>query len=71
MNIILKGELKGIITAQIIKNKYKIPFIYLTGHHDDKILEIAQTQPSTYLKKPFNNTELQKVIELALINHSN
>jgi CheY-like chemotaxis protein len=69
MNIILKGELDGIKTAQIIKNKYKIPFIYLTAHHDNKILKRAQkTQPATYLKKPYNDTEIQNAIKIALIN---
>ncbi|WP_081882561.1 response regulator [Methanobacterium sp. SMA-27] len=70
MDIIIKGELDGIKAAQIIKDNCKIPFIYLTAHYDNKTLERAQkTQPSAYLKKPYNDTEIQNAIELALIDH--
>ena len=32
MDIVLKGELDGIQTAQIIKDNYNTPFIYLTAY---------------------------------------
>ncbi len=45
MDIVLKGNLNGIKTAEQIRDIYNIPFIYLTAYYDDKILEkAAETQ---------------------------
>lgn len=70
MNILLKGDLDGIETAQTIRDVYDIPFIYLTGYFDNKSLErVLITQPHGYITKPFNDGEIQNAIKLALINH--
>jgi len=70
MNIMLKGDMDGIETAQTIRDVYDIPFIYLTGYSDNKSLERASiTKPHGHITKPFNDGEIQNAIKLALINH--
>lgn len=67
MDIVLKGELDGIQTAQIIKDRYNIPFIYLTAYYDNEIVELAQkTKPAAYLTKPYEEKGLQTAIQLAI-----
>jgi two-component system, response regulator PdtaR len=69
MDILLKGELDGIETAQKIRDTYNIPFIYLTGSYDNEILErIEISQPLGYLKKPYDRTELHNIIQIAINN---
>ncbi len=65
MDILLNGEIDGIETAQRIRKLYNIPFIYLTGSYDNSILERAKiTDPSGFITKPFNDTEIQNAIEM-------
>lgn len=67
MNINLKGDIDGIETAQQIRNVYNIPFIYITGYFDNKSMErAATTLPRGYLTKPFEDTEIQNAIEMAI-----
>lgn len=64
MDIQLKGELDGIETAQIIKDKYNTPLIYLTAYHTNELLDRAQkTQPIAYITKPYEEKELQTAIQ--------
>jgi two-component system, response regulator PdtaR len=70
MDIILKGDLDGIETAQIIKKLHDIPFIYLTSYYDDEILERAsRTNPYGYLTKPFDDIGLYTSIQMALFKY--
>ena len=72
MDIMLKGELDGIDTAQTIRNVYNIPFIYLTGSTDNTIRERAETtKPLGYIIKPFDDIGIQNSIEIAFINKKN
>jgi CheY-like chemotaxis protein len=65
MDILLNGEIDGIETAQRIRKLYNITFIYLTGSYDNSILERAKiTDPSGFITKPFNDTEIQNAIEM-------
>ena len=69
MDIMLKGGLDGIETAQKIRNVYNIPFIYLTGSTDNTILERAETtKPIGYIIKPFDDLSIQNSIEIAFTN---
>jgi CheY-like chemotaxis protein len=71
MDIMLKGKMDGIETANHIKLNYNIPIIYITAYADDKILEKAMiTEPFGYLIKPFKDQELRLNIEMALYKHS-
>lgn len=67
MDIIITGDVDGIETAKQIKERYSIPFIYLTAYYDDEILERASlTQPAGYITKPFNNVGIHAAIQMAL-----
>lgn len=67
MDIKINGLMDGIETAQIIKDSYGIPVIYLTAYADQKILERAKlTEPVGYIPKPFRASELKPIVEVAL-----
>ncbi|MDQ1266045.1 MAG: two-component system, cell cycle sensor histidine kinase and response regulator CckA [Bacteroidota bacterium] len=67
MDIMLKGKMNGLETAEIIKNKFDIPVIYLTAYADEQTLLRAKlTEPFGYILKPFNVKELHSTIEIAL-----
>ncbi len=70
MDIILSGEMDGIETAEIIKNQYKIPIIYLTAYSETETIERAKlTEPYAYLIKPFDSNELKNSIEIVIYKH--
>jgi CheY-like chemotaxis protein len=67
MDIQLNGELDGINVAQQIRSLYNIPFIYLTGSYENSLLERAkQTDPVGFINKPFDESEIQNLIEKAI-----
>ncbi len=71
LDINLNGEIHGIEIAEIIKNNYKLPFIFLTSYSDKNTLDKAKhTEPSGYLVKPFSEPSLFTTIEVALYNHA-
>ncbi len=70
MDIMLKGKMTGIECAEIIKEKYRIPVIFLTAYADDNTLEKAKiTEPYGYIIKPFKEKELQTTIEMTLYKY--
>lgn len=70
MDIMLKGELDGIDTAQRIRHQYAIPVVYLTAFGDPTTLQRATaTAPFGYLLKPFEERELYSAVETALYRH--
>jgi len=67
MDIRLGHGMNGIDTASKLKDKYKISVIYLTAHADDDTVSHAKfTEPYGYIVKPFDDTELKSVIEIAV-----
>ena len=67
MDIILKGEMDGVITADHIRKLYGIPVIFLTAYCDEEFLKGAKlTEPFAYITKPFNAKQLIINIEIAL-----
>ncbi|MBI5057372.1 MAG: PAS domain S-box protein [Nitrospirae bacterium] len=71
MDIVLKGNLDGIKTAEQIMTSFDIPVIYLTAHADGKTFERAKaTSPFGYIVKPFETPDLQRVLEMALNKHA-
>lgn len=67
MDIVLKGEMDGIMAAEQINALFKIPIVYLTAYDDEDILQRAKiTTPYGYIIKPFNDRELRIAIEVAL-----
>lgn len=70
MDIVLKGEIDGIETAAVIREKYNIPIVYLTAYEDDRTLKRAKmTEPLGYILKPFEERYLRSSIEMALYKH--
>jgi PAS domain S-box-containing protein len=70
MDIVLKGKMNGIDTAEEIRINYDIPVIYLTAYADIKTLEKAKkTEPYGYILKPFEDIDLKSTIEMALYKH--
>lgn len=67
MDIMLKGEMDGIDTAEKIHSNFNIPVVFLTAYGDEKTLERAKvTEPFGYIIKPFKQRELNINIEIAL-----
>ena len=67
MDIKLKGKIDGIQAAEIISNRFGIPFIYITAHSDNFTRQRAErTNPAGYLIKPFQETKLQQILDKVL-----
>lgn len=70
MDIRLSGKMDGITSAETIRNRFKIPVIYLTAYSDKETLQRAKiTEPYGYILKPLEERELQIAIEMALYKH--
>ncbi|WP_157638316.1 LytR/AlgR family response regulator transcription factor [Flexithrix dorotheae] len=60
----------GINIAKKINADYKIPFIYITGLPDEVgFVKAKHTLPFGFLKKPYDEASLQRVMELATLWH--
>lgn len=71
MDIRLEGEMDGIDAAQQIRDACLIPIIFLTAYADDETVSRAsRTEPFGYLLKPFEDSQLRTVIEMAMAKHT-
>ncbi|EGJ51062.1 HD domain-containing phosphohydrolase [Desulfocurvibacter africanus] len=71
MDIMLDGDIDGIEAAAIIRERHRIPLVYLTAYADEKTLQRAKiTEPFGYIIKPFEDRELGITIEMALYKHT-
>ena len=71
MDIMLKGDINGIQTAERVKAELQIPVIYLTAYADEATLAKAKvTEPYGYIIKPFKEVDLHTSIEMALYKFS-
>jgi PAS domain S-box-containing protein len=71
MDIRLEGEMDGIDAAHQIRQRCQIPVIFLTAYADDETVHRAsQTEPFGYLLKPFEDSQLRTVIEMAIAKHT-
>ncbi|MFA7445312.1 MAG: response regulator transcription factor [Flavobacteriaceae bacterium] len=67
-----EDEQDGITLGQQIKEKYGVPFIYLTAYENAEIISKAvATSPYSYLTKPFKNVDLITSVEIALRQSAN
>ena len=67
MDIVLQGEMDGIDAAEVIRDKWGIPVVFLTAYADTDRLERAKlTYPFGYLLKPFQDRDLKITTEMAL-----
>ena len=70
MDIQLRGGMDGVTAAAHIQKEINIPIVYLTAHIDNLTFQRAKiTGPSGYLLKPFDQRELQIVIEITVYKH--
>ena len=70
MDVRLRGEMDGIHAAEIIRDRFNVPVVYLTAYADEEtILRAKKTTPYGYLVKPFNERELRATIEIAFYTH--
>ena len=70
MDVRLGGEMDGIQAAEIIRDRFNVPVVYLTAYADEEtILRARETTPFGYLVKPFNERELRATIEIAFYTH--
>lgn len=70
IDIILKGDKDGVDLANIINASHKLPFIFLTSHSSEKIIDrIKNVKPDAFLLKPFNDRQVGVAIEIALAKY--
>ncbi len=70
IDISLQENNDGIELAKSIREKYDIPFIYLTSYSDDDIIAQAkQTEPYGYIVKPFDPNSLHATLQMALFKY--
>lgn len=70
MDIMLKGDMNGIETAEQIKSLLFIPVIFLTAYADESTLAKAKViEPYGYIIKPFKEIDLHTSIEMAIYKH--
>lgn len=68
IDIRLKGELNGIDVAEIMREKHRIPYVFLTSYSDKTTVEKAKmTYPFAYLLKPVDEHALRTSIEITMI----
>ena len=71
MDIMLKGEMDGIQTAEMIEQLFDLPVIYLTANTDPGTIQRAKiTGPYGYLVKPFEEETFKITIEMALFKYN-
>jgi DNA-binding LytR/AlgR family response regulator len=62
-----ENEQDGITLGQQIKDKFAVPFIYLTAYDNTEVISKAiATTPYSYLTKPFKNVDLIASVEITL-----
>ncbi|MET0592280.1 MAG: ATP-binding protein [Polyangiaceae bacterium] len=67
MDIGIKGERDGIETAELLRDRFDVPVIYVTAYADRETLNRAKrTTPHGYLIKPVKEDDLLVAIEIAL-----
>ena len=70
MDIKLEDENDGIEAVEMIRSRFDIPVVYLTGYAEQDVLDRAKrTEPYGYLSKPVGLLELRSTIETALYKH--
>lgn len=67
LDIQLAGKKDGIDLAWAIRERYNIPFIFLTSNADQSTIDrVKELNPPAYLVKPYKKQDLFTAIELAV-----
>ena len=62
----------GIDLANIINEKYQIPFIFITSHSDKlTINRVKKTNPCGFIVKPFRASEITSIVAIAQYKSQN
>jgi PAS domain S-box-containing protein len=70
MDIHLPGGMDGVEAAEVIRQRFDVPVVYLTAYADPGTVERARiTEPYGYVIKPFEERDLRVVVEMALYRH--
>ncbi len=70
MDIVLEGDMDGVVAAETIRTRFQIPTVFLTAYADEETLKRAKlTDPFGYIIKPFQQKDLYVTIEIALHRH--
>jgi AmiR/NasT family two-component response regulator len=70
LDINIKGDKDGIELAEIIREKYHIPPLFLISYSNKATLErVKPTLPCGYIVKPFKERDLLSSVEIALFRH--
>lgn len=67
MDISLRGDMDGVEAAHRIREQYKTPVVYITGHGDPDTLQRAKSTPGfAFVLKPVEDREMQYILEMVL-----
>jgi len=67
LDINLEGTLDGIDIAQVIDEKHKIPYLFITALSDEStIIRAQKVNPLAYLVKPFREEDLRTSIAIGM-----
>jgi len=70
MDIRLDGRADGVEAAMAIRERYRLPVVFLTAHADRATLERAKlAEPFGYIVKPLAHASLNSSIEIAMYKH--
>lgn len=67
LDIKIDGYIDGLMLAKIVKDEFKLPFMFLTSYTDKETLDkVKELNPYGFIVKPFDERELTSNIELAI-----
>ncbi len=67
MDIGLEGPMDGVELAGLIRRRWDLPVVYVTGQGDDETVRRAvSTAPFGFVRKPFDDVQLRAAVEVAL-----
>ena len=70
MDIRLQGAMDGIGTAREMRERFRLPVVFLTAHAESVTFQQAkEVGPYGYILKPFEDRDLNITIEMALYKH--
>ena len=70
MDILLPGDLDGIVAAEMILQHFDVPVVMLSAVNPEQILaRVLAAAPYGYIRKPWHEHALRVTVELALEKH--
>ena len=67
MDIRLEGPMDGVELARLVRQRWNLPVVYMTGQGDDETVRRAvSTAPLGFVRKPFDDVQLRAAVEVAL-----